>query len=110
MLNDVEPESTTLTTLTIQETSYETTLTKKFLKRKPWVPHDPRKVICVIPGLILRIHVKPGSHVLRGDPLLVLEAMKMQNDIVAEQEGRVKKIHVTAGSQVAKGQVLLELA
>ncbi len=110
MLNDFDTEPLVLTTLKIQETSYETTLTKKFLKRKSWVPHDPRKVVCVIPGVILKLHVKTGSHVLRGDPLLVLEAMKMQNDIVAELDGKVKTVHITVGSQVAKGQVLLELA
>ena len=71
-----------------QETSYQTTLTKKFLNRKSWVPRDPRKIICVIPGVIHKIHVKTGRHVLRGDPLLVLEAMKMQNDIVAERMER----------------------
>ena len=109
MLNDHEQERTPLATLTIQETVYETTLTKKFLKRKPWSPHDPRKIACVIPGNILKLYVKVGTHVTRGDPLLVLEAMKMQNDIVAEMDGMVKTIYVTPGSQVKKGQVLLEL-
>ncbi len=110
MTKDSETELASLTTLTIQGTTYETTLTRKFEKRKPWTPHDPKKIACVIPGVILKLYVKPGAHVLRGERLLVLEAMKMQNDIVAEVEGKVKTIHVKPGSQVAKGQVLLEMA
>jgi len=109
MPNDHNQEHAPLAKLTIQGAVYETTLTKKFLKRKPWAPHDPRKIACVIPGNILKLYVKVGMHVTRGQPLLVLEAMKMQNDIVAEMDGNVKTICVTPGSQVKKGQVLLEL-
>lgn len=102
-------ESAGLDTLTIHESTYETILTRKFKNRKPWVPHDPRRVVCVIPGVILKLHVKPGAHVQRDEPLLVLEAMKMQNDILAPVAGKVKKIFVEPGAQVVKGQVLLEL-
>ena len=46
----------------------------------------------------------------RGEPLVVLEAMKMQNDIVAPADGAVKQVLVVSGEQVAKGQLLIELA
>ncbi len=105
----IDYDTDVLTRLTIQGTTYETTLTKKFLHRKRWTPQDPRIIVCVIPGVILKLHVKPGAHVQRGDPLLVLEAMKMQNDIVAPMDGRVTSVHVTTGQLVTKGQTLLEL-
>jgi len=103
------PETAELTTLMIHGSTYETTLTKKFQMRKRWTPHDSKCVVCVIPGVIQKLYVKSGSTIHRGEPLLVLEAMKMQNDIVAPSEGKVKKIFVELGAQVAKGQVLLEL-
>jgi biotin carboxyl carrier protein len=102
------PEPSETTTLMIHGSTYETTLTRKFQNRKPWTPRDPKRVACVIPGIIQKLYVKPGSTVLRGEPLVVLEAMKMQNDIVAPEDGKVKKILVEPGAQVAKGQVLLE--
>ncbi len=103
------PESAELTTLMIHGSTYETTLTRKFQMRKQWTARDPKRVVCVIPGVIQKLYVKSGSTVQRGEPLLVLEAMKMQNDIIAPSEGKVKKIFVEPGAQVAKGQVLLEL-
>ena len=51
-----------------------------------------------LPGTISAISVKVGSQVKRGDCLLVMEAMKMENNIVASVDGQVKAIHVTAFS------------
>jgi biotin carboxyl carrier protein len=47
-----------------------------------------------IPGLIVSIKVKVGDLVKEGDVLLILEAMKMENEILAPEGGRIKKIHV----------------
>ncbi|MGA9121188.1 MAG: biotin/lipoyl-containing protein [Bacteroidota bacterium] len=105
----MDKESVGYERLSIQGTVYETTLSKKFRERTSWVPQDPRKILCYIPGLIQRLHVRSGSLVRRGDPLLVLEAMKMQNDIVAPMDGKVKSVHVRAGDRVTKGTVLIEL-
>ena len=102
--------STGLTLLGVDETSYETQLTRKFLSRKRWEPPQPGKVACVIPGIIQKVHVRPGQQVRRGEPLVVLEAMKMQNDIVAPADGSVKQVLVVSGEQVARGQLLIELA
>lgn len=92
----------------IGDRAYETTLTKKFRGRKPYVPADPKKVLCVIPGVIQKIYVKVGQHVHCNDPLLILEAMKMQNDVISGFDGIVKSIHVQIGQLAPKGQVLLE--
>ena len=60
-----------------------------------------------MPGLVLRINVVPGQTVAPGEPLLVLEAMKMENVIKSPGEGVVKKIECTQGTAVEKGQVLV---
>ena len=61
-----------------------------------------------MPGLILEIKVEQGSTVKKGDPLLVLEAMKMENVIKAAGDGTVKEIKVQKGEKVEKNQVLLK--
>src|SRR5690625_4756562 len=62
-----------------------------------------------MPGLILEVMVHQGQEVEQGDPLLVLEAMKMENTIVAPRQGIVKDLLVEAGQTADKGQLLLEL-
>ncbi len=61
-----------------------------------------------MPGLVLRIIVAAGDTVKKGDALLVLEAMKMENVIKASGDGVVKKIAVTEKTAVEKGAVLIE--
>ena len=62
-----------------------------------------------MPGLILDILVKPGDEVVKGDQLLILEAMKMENVLKAEGEGVVKSIEVSKTDAVEKGQILIEM-
>jgi biotin carboxyl carrier protein len=62
-----------------------------------------------MPGLVLRILVKDGDEVKKGETLLVLEAMKMENVIKAPADLVVKKITVTEKTAVDKNQVLIEL-
>lgn len=61
-----------------------------------------------MPGLILDIHVKPGDDVNEEDPLLILEAMKMENSIVSPTSGKVKSVSVAKGDTVTKNQLLIE--
>ncbi len=61
-----------------------------------------------MPGLIIDLKVQAGSTVKAGDPLLILEAMKMENVIKSPGEGTVKNVKVKKGDSVEKGQVLLE--
>ncbi|MCU0355390.1 MAG: biotin/lipoyl-binding protein [Cytophagales bacterium] len=60
-----------------------------------------------MPGLILDIKVTDGQTVQKGDPLLILEAMKMENVIKAPADGTVKTVKVRKGESVEKGHVLL---
>ncbi|GAB4025045.1 acyl-CoA carboxylase biotin carboxyl carrier protein subunit [Spirosoma koreense] len=63
-----------------------------------------------MPGLIVGIGVQPGDVVHKGDSLLILEAMKMENVLKATGDGTVKTIRVTKGERVEKGQVLVDFA
>lgn len=58
-------------------------------------------------GTILRVLVQPGQSVKAGDNLLILEAMKMENEIVAPSDGVIKEIHVKPNEAVDSDQVLL---
>jgi biotin carboxyl carrier protein len=62
-----------------------------------------------IPGLITQIKVKEGDKVKKGDGLILLEAMKMENEIKAETEGVVDKIMISAGRSVEKDQILMKI-
>lgn len=59
-----------------------------------------------MPGLILNCKVNPGSKVKKGDVLFILEAMKMENEIVASIDGTVVQILAAKGSSVATGEIL----
>lgn len=61
-----------------------------------------------MPGLIINIAVKEGDEVKKGDSLLILEAMKMENVIKSPRDGSIKKINVALKQAVEKNQVLLE--
>ena len=65
------------------------------------------KVTCPLPGTVIAINVKEGDTVAAGQTLVVLEAMKMENNIDAERGGVVKSINVQAGATVMEGEVLL---
>ncbi len=61
-----------------------------------------------MPGLVLKVLVEPGQAVKKGDPLLVLEAMKMENILKSPGEAKVKAIKVSAQDKVEKNVVLIE--
>jgi len=63
-----------------------------------------------MPGLLIDIRVRPGQAVQKGDPLLVLEAMKMENILKAPTDGIVASIPVSLRDSVTKGQVLLKFS
>ena len=67
------------------------------------------KILSPLPGSIFAINIKVGDTIKEGDSLLILEAMKMENDITAEKGGVVSAIHVTLGQQVLQNDLLIEL-
>ena len=62
-----------------------------------------------MPGMVLRLEVEEGQRVSRGDGLLVLEAMKMENELRAPGDARVTRVYAVPGMAVEKGAVLVEL-
>ena len=60
-----------------------------------------------MPGTILKVNVTPGQAVKEGDVLVVLEAMKMENEIMAPKDGTVNQVVVTKGSSVETGAALV---
>jgi len=61
-----------------------------------------------MPGKIVAVNVTPGAVVKSGTVLLILEAMKMENDIMASADGTVKAVHAKVGDSVSTGDVLVE--
>lgn len=67
-------------------------------------------ILAPMPGLLLDIMVKESQEVKENDPLLILEAMKMENVIVSPRDGVIKAISVDKGAAVEKNQLLIEFA
>jgi biotin carboxyl carrier protein len=74
------------------------------------VPADAEVVKAPMPGTILDIKVSSGDAVKEGQALLVLEAMKMENEVVAPRDGTVASIHAMKGASVESGDVLVAIA
>ncbi len=84
------------------------------LKRKQYLsrekgPSEEEKIFSPMPGKILEVLVSQGDEINRGDPLMILEAMKMQNEINCPVNGIVTSINVDPETNVNKDDILLEL-
>lgn len=99
----------TLGFLNIDDSLYKTRISSKFKNRKPYQPADPRIILSFIPGTVIGIMIKEGQDIKKGDDLMILDAMKMQNKLKCNMDGKVKTIAVKKGNKVSKGTVLLEL-
>ena len=112
--------------LEVNGTNYQVTLETEIKKTKtPTLvrsasrrPIEPLKVspvakktriLAPIPGVILQVDVKVGDSVKKGDRLVLLEAMKMENNIVAEKEGTVSAVHVVKDQKVLEKELMIEL-
>ena len=69
-----------------------------------------REVRAPMPGLVLRVLVAPGDAIVKGQGVIVLEAMKMENELASPADGVVAAVRATAGAAVAKNDLLVELA
>lgn len=95
--------------LEIGNALYTTRLTAKFKNRELWQKPDVKRIESVIPGNIQRIMAKEGDEVSAGTPLLILEAMKMRNEVLSPVDGIVRKIYVSEGEMVPKSHLLIEM-
>ena len=72
-------------------------------------PAGPAPLVAPMPGLIVRVNVQAGDEVSAGQGLVVMEAMKMENELRAPAAGVVKRVACEAGTAVEKGSILIEL-
>jgi biotin carboxyl carrier protein len=72
-------------------------------------PSGPAPLRAPMPGLIVQLRVKVGDTVVAGAGLVVMEAMKMENELRTVAAGKVRAVHVTVGAAVEKGALLVEL-
>jgi biotin carboxyl carrier protein len=98
-----------LESLNIDFTLYKTRLSPKFRNRAAYKAPDSSKILSFISGTVLDIFVREGQEVSKGDDLMILEAMKMQNYLKSMHRGIIKKICVCQGDKVTKGTLLLEM-
>jgi len=71
--------------------------------------HDPGALEAPMPGRVAAVRVTAGQRVAKGEELLVVEAMKMENALRAPRDGVVRAVHVSAGDAVAPGRPLVEI-
>ena len=67
------------------------------------------RITAPMAGTIVNVFVKPGDTVNRGDILLILEAMKMENDVIASTDGKILSVHVESGKIINAGDILITL-
>ena len=101
-------------TVKVNNNSYEVNISDALdeLIKNMGIERGKTKVVNAIkapmPGLILEINVAVGQEVKENDPLLILEAMKMENSFLSPRDGVIKSIAVEKGNAVDKGQLLIE--
>ncbi len=74
------------------------------------VPAGATTVNAPMPGTIMSVNVKEGDTVNEGDVVCILEAMKMENEIMASKAGKIASVNVSAGTSVNNGDVLVSIA
>ncbi len=88
---------------------YKTKLTRKFENRNKWERPNPKHILSFIPGTIVKVFVKEGERVKAGKSLMILEAMKMKNQILMPFDGVIKKLHVSENEKVPNKYLMLEI-
>lgn len=88
---------------------YKTLLTKKYMNRKVWQRPYVGDVIAHLPGTVVKLEVVEGQRVQAGDLLLIHQAMKMFNRVVAPISGVVTQMGVKEGDQIAKDHLMVKI-
>lgn len=98
-----------LVEVTVDGSTFKTTLSEKFKRKKPYALGNPNQLTAFIPGNIAEVFVKDRQKVVAGQKLLILVAMKMNNQILAPFDGVIRKVYVKKGDVVKKDQLLIEI-
>jgi len=96
-------------TLVIQGAVYKTKFTKKFENRVNYETPNENLIYSFIPGTIVDIFVKTGQKVKEGETMLLLEAMKMENQVRMPFDGKIVKIHVKKDEIIPKRHLMIEI-
>lgn len=102
-------EEKELKDLIIQGAVYKTTFTRKFEERVNWEAPDVNMLYSFIPGTIIDIYVKPKQKLKEGETILLLEAMKMQNQVRMPFDGEIVKIHVKKDEVIPNRYLMVEI-
>ncbi len=95
----------------IKTSKTPTLVRKKVVTKEPEVKKTSvTSIKAPLPGTIFKINVSVGDEVQKGDCLLIMEAMKMENNVLAEKPGVIKSIKVRPDDTVLQGDVLVEIA
>ncbi len=93
----------------VDGTEYKTYLPDGFEERIAYERPQENVVNAFIPGTVAKVYIKKGQKVRKGDKLLILEAMKMRNQLLAPLDGLVGEVLVKEGERVTKGQPVVFL-
>lgn len=85
------------------------TATTPIAQSLPSTSASSEKIISPMPGNILSVNVSAGDTIKKGDVLMILEAMKMENEIMASRDGKVTSVAITKGTHVESGTLLCEI-
>ena len=88
---------------------YKTTLTAKYKNRKMWHKRFVGDVISHLPGTIVKVEVQQGQEVEAGQLLLIHQAMKMYNRVVAPVAGTIVELGVTEGDKIPKDHLMVKI-
>jgi biotin carboxyl carrier protein len=102
-------EEQELKNLIIEGSVYKTTYTAKFNNRVNWQAPDPNKLYSFIPGTVIDIFVKPKDTVKEGETILLLEAMKMQNQVRMPFDGEIVRLNVKKDEVIPKKHLMVEI-
>jgi len=93
----------------VHSARYKTEYTRKYRNRPVWEEPNKNHIYSFIPGTIIDVHVKVGEKLKEGDSLLILEAMKMHNNVQMPFDGKIVKVNVEPGQKVPKKYLMLEI-
>lgn len=102
-------EQEKLQIIMVHSAQYQTTYTRKYENRKVWVEPNFNHIKSYIPGTVVDILVHEGQNVAEGESIMILNAMKMYNDIKMPFKGKILKINITKGQKIPKHFVMIEV-
>jgi biotin carboxyl carrier protein len=95
--------------LIVQGAVYKTYFTRKFEQRVNWEAPNDNMLFSFIPGTIIDIFVKPKQKLKEGETILLLEAMKMQNQVRMPFDGEIVKVHVKKDEIIPNRYLMVEI-